>query len=477
MSKKKKTNSAKNQQSKPAQVETKLQESIRKDADYKAVKREFDEKKREQEKAERKAEKRKNALSAAAVALVAGLLVGGGAWAINKGAGTAEVSKSSGKAVPSVEEAPLFAEAEEKNEPIYTACFTMAGEHFDYEVFDGDDISADAIRANMAQYEKTGKDAEIVFNQSTDSYEIVPEELDININYDNFASFVKFDMEGGLKEKDYTDTKHIIYTTVVTADELSEECDTLNDDYHYGTVTYYWDGVSDEETREYLTVTGAMKKAWSLPEGGYNEDAVAEWVASVAERYDTWKKPKKFITHDNREVYLADSSYGWEINQQKSVKELLAVLDNKENQVMDFSYSHEAYGHENGVDYGKTYVEVDILGQHVYYYKDGELKMDSDCVTGDAKRKRDTDPGAWAIFYMQKSRVLRGPGYASFVYYWMNFNHGEGLHDATWRKAEEFGGETYKGNGSHGCVNLPKEWAAQMYEEAYVGMPVVVYAE
>ncbi len=473
MSKKKNTA---NQVGKP---ESKLAETVKKDADYKAVKREFDEKKLKEERAERKAQRRKDALAATAVALITGLLVGLGAWAINHGnmspdsrAKTADLPDA---LVTSV--SPKFIEVEEEEalEPILTATFNMAGEPFVYEVYEGDDISAEALKNELGQYVKAGKDAEIVFNKDKDEYEISPEEVDVCIDFDAVSKFLGGLIKGGFKAVDNTASKTTIYSTVVTADSLKEECDTLNDDYHFGTVAYVWEGVSEEETRENLTVTGAMKKAWTLPDGGYDEAAAKEWIAGVAEKYDTYKKPKKFITHDGKEVTLEDSSYGWQIDQAKSLKELMTALKEKDNQILDFSYSNEAYGHENGTDYGKTYVEVDISGQHVYYYKNGELTLDSDCVTGDAKRKRDTDPGAWAIFYMQRNRTLIGPGYASFVYYWMNFNHGEGLHDATWRKASEFGGETYKGNGSHGCVNLPKEWAAQMYEEAYIGMPVMVY--
>ena len=30
-------------------------------------------------------------------------------------------------------------------------------------------------------------------------------------------------------------------------------------------------------------------------------------------------------------------------------------------------------------------------------------------------------------------------------------------------------------NGSHGCINLPKDFAYKLYEDAYVGMPVIIY--
>ena len=37
------------------------------------------------------------------------------------------------------------------------------------------------------------------------------------------------------------------------------------------------------------------------------------------------------------------------------------------------------------------------------------------------------------------------------------------------------GGDIYKTNGSHGCVNLPKDKAAEIYDLVEIGTPVVIY--
>ena len=52
-------------------------------------------------------------------------------------------------------------------------------------------------------------------------------------------------------------------------------------------------------------------------------------------------------------------------------------------------------------------------------------------------------------------------------------NSNIGLHDASWRS--EFGGEIYKTNGSHGCVNLPKDKAYELYDLISVGTTVIVH--
>ena len=63
--------------------------------------------------------------------------------------------------------------------------------------------------------------------------------------------------------------------------------------------------------------------------------------------------------------------------------------------------------------------------------------------------------------------------YRTEVTYWMPFNGGIGLHDATWRGS--FGGNINQSDGSHGCINLPLEAAKTIYENIYAGMPIICY--
>lgn len=48
-----------------------------------------------------------------------------------------------------------------------------------------------------------------------------------------------------------------------------------------------------------------------------------------------------------------------------------------------------------------------------------------------------------------------------------------GIHDADWRR--EFGGEIYRTNGSHGCINTPPEVMSELYELVEIGTPVVTF--
>ena len=104
---------------------------------------------------------------------------------------------------------------------------------------------------------------------------------------------------------------------------------------------------------------------------------------------------------------------------------------------------------------------------------DGDVYLESDCVTGNYG-SADTPKGYFSVNAKVSPCTLKGDDYTSYVTYWMPFiGGGWGLHDADWRSS--FGGSIYKGNGSHGCVNLPPSVAKKMYAKMEVGTPVIVY--
>ncbi|SDH32411.1 L,D-transpeptidase catalytic domain [Pseudobutyrivibrio sp. 49] len=122
-----------------------------------------------------------------------------------------------------------------------------------------------------------------------------------------------------------------------------------------------------------------------------------------------------------------------------------------------------------------TYVDVDINNQTVSYFENNVLVMQSPCVTGKTSAHRGTPRGTYSIKAHIPGKTLRGPTWKVWVDYWMRFTDSNiGLHDATWRTAEEFGGDTYINHGSHGCVNLPHEFAAQLFNKVNIGTKVVV---
>lgn len=50
---------------------------------------------------------------------------------------------------------------------------------------------------------------------------------------------------------------------------------------------------------------------------------------------------------------------------------------------------------------------------------------------------------------------------------------GCGIHDSTWRS--NYGGDIWRSNGSHGCVNTPYQNVEIIYNNIDYKTPVVVY--
>lgn len=118
-----------------------------------------------------------------------------------------------------------------------------------------------------------------------------------------------------------------------------------------------------------------------------------------------------------------------------------------------------------------VFVVIDLSDQRLWLYEDNELLLSTSVVTG--TNDTPTRKGLFKIYSKQTNRYLTGEDYHVHVNYWMPFDGGIGMHDASWRK--KFGDDIYIKNGSHGCVNIPSNIADDIYEKVEVGTKVLVH--
>jgi lipoprotein-anchoring transpeptidase ErfK/SrfK len=204
----------------------------------------------------------------------------------------------------------------------------------------------------------------------------------------------------------------------------------------------------------------------------FDEESIKEYVKELAKKYNTAYKPKTLETSYGETVTITAGSYGWLINQQEEREALLNALMSCESQDREPVYAQTAESH-TGNDYGDTYVEINLSAQHLFFYKEGKLLIETDFVSGNASRGWSTPAGAYPLTYKERNATLKGENYATPVSYWMPFNGNIGLHDSTWRSS--YGKNIYKKNGSHGCINLPPSAAEVIFDNIEKGMPVLCY--
>lgn len=200
-----------------------------------------------------------------------------------------------------------------------------------------------------------------------------------------------------------------------------------------------------------------------------NEEAISDLIDKKLKPYNTYHN-HTFTTHDGRELLIKGGTYGNKIDMNTEKKELYAFLTSDKNIYTRIPKYTKEVSIKAKNDIGDTYIEVDIGMQKMFYYRDGELFLETDVVTGKNNATREE---VCYVYAKQKNRILRGPGYESFVKYWMPVSGGIGIHDASWR--DEYGGDIYIRNGSHGCINTPLEIVKEMYEVMEIGTPCILY--
>lgn len=306
-----------------------------------------------------------------------------------------------------------------------------------------------------------------------EEFQLVPEVFGDEVNFDNLIYDIKEGINTGLKleyklEDYYIQPKFTKESeNIVAAVNDINAYSSMNIIYQFGEDSEIIDWEKIKKHLEYNPDTAVLtlKTKW-----------VRNFVRQLGSKYNTYGKTRKFKTTKDGKVTIHGGIMGWWINEDETVKQLKKILKKKKSKTVEPIYRNVAAQHGKD-DIGDTYVEISIKRQHLWFYKDGKLKLQSDVVTGKLTKDRKTTVGVHRIYGKQRDRYLGTmavQGYRSFVHYWMPFNwDGQGLHDATWRS--KFGGNLYKTGGSHGCVNLPYSFAGKLYEEVSIGMPVVVY--
>lgn len=335
--------------------------------------------------------------------------------------------------------------------------------------------SEEALRGKLASLEmvsgsnvKKMEDARIAANPDGEGFVIIPETEGNEINLDKLTEAVSSALQNHQITLDLREAGCYRQVQVRSGDETLKNRLAAMNQLGNISITYRFG-----ETTEVLD--GAAISPWILGTDGttviVDSNQAAAYVSGLAEKYDTAGKPHLFLTASGQEVTVT-GPYGWKINQAAETQALIAAIMTCQSSEREPIYSQTAAS-RNGNDYGLTYVEVDLGNQHMYLVENGQCILDAPFVSGNVSKGWTTPPGIFGLTYKQRDTVLRGADYASPVKYWMPFNGGIGLHDANWRGS--FGGNIYKTNGSHGCINLPPQKAGVLFDHVYKNMPIICH--
>nr|WP_301916719.1 L,D-transpeptidase family protein [uncultured Blautia sp.] len=328
---------------------------------------------------------------------------------------------------------------------------------------------------------KSSTDASIQYNEEKKEFILVKQVQGTEIDPDKLETTVDTNLDAAFDTALLGDAitvplnKHVYVSPAVTATEdMENKVTSLNSQlkkYRSTTVTYTFGS-------ETVVLDGDTISSWLKAEGEtltLDEDAIKTYISDLANKYNTIYVSRTFHTSTGTDVTIEGNEYGYRIDQDGEYAQLVEDLKSGTAVTRDPVYSKTGYQRNGTDDLAGSYIEVSLDAQHLWLYKDGNLVTETDIVSGKPVKGRETYRGAWPIAYKASPFNLTSAeyGYDVKVNYWMPFVYGQGLHDASWQSS--FGGNRYKTNGSHGCINLPKDQAALIYETIDAGYPIIIY--
>ncbi|MBN2957606.1 L,D-transpeptidase family protein [Blautia massiliensis (ex Durand et al. 2017)] len=349
-------------------------------------------------------------------------------------------------------------------------------------VFSREKLQEQVRSLNCAQKENqiAPENAYVSFNNS--EFTIVPETEGNELNTKEAYQMISGAIDNEATEVDLESDPKVYKEADVTRDsaELQDIVNAYNNlakaniRYTFGDETVTLDGNTIKDWLQF------DEKGQLLQNDEAFRQHVVDYVTQLAADHDTVGTERQFQTTSGRTVYVYGSAYGWKIDQDKEVAQLMQEIQSGTQTTREPVYSMRANAH--GInDLGDTYIEVDLTEQYMWYYQNGNIILQSEIVSGlpsDPDRK--TPPGIFTLNSKSSPSVLRGEMTANGTYsyeqpvtYWMPFNGGIGFHDADWQPY--FGGDRYLTGGSHGCINLPPENAGQLYSLIQYDVPIICF--
>ena len=308
---------------------------------------------------------------------------------------------------------------------------------------------------------------------------IIAEDYGTTFDPDDLVAVTKSAISSKLRTLDVEATGIYTLPSVYSSDEdLNSDLEYLN---HFLSSAVIYDVPGGQVSLDRHTTIEWITQ----PDGTFYIDTdtiqakCVQFLAELGKKLDTSNSTLTFHSTNCGDIVFDTAQYGYITNEGLEIRYLL------EDIISGTTVEREpaVFLNEEAPTVSDTYIEVDIRNQMAYYYKKNKLKWSSPVVTGCTDKGWDTPIGIFEIAELEKDTTLYGPKdedgnytYESHVAYWMQFAAGYGLHDADWRPTmNDFGGDIYKSNGSHGCVNLPVEKAAELFDMLEIGVQVFIF--
>lgn len=342
---------------------------------------------------------------------------------------------------------------------------------YEYTLVETVKVDTDKIRCYLSSIDELQiknmiwpKDAHL--QQGEDGFlSIVPEVYGNWIDLENATSYCATQIKANEQFVDLSFIAHVEPSIFYDNEELNEKKDTINSILSTSIIFRLCDGSVD-------ILDNTVMKNWIYT------DKAGQYYINVKKGVTdfVWAQWEKLNEINGKIIFNPTGLENPVIISLREDQRLILNVDEEIRQIQELlktpgSYVMEpVYFNPLNLDDILNFIEIDIRRQTVWMYYNGECIVETKCVTGNLSKGYDTPLGIFHLVEKATDATLMENSHAN---YWMLFYDGCGLHDALWRS--EFGGDIYKSNGSHGCVNLPLDAAKTIYKYAEINMLIIIY--
>ena len=241
--------------------------------------------------------------------------------------------------------------------------------------------------------------------------------------------------------------------------------------YTYKIVTYRKKyGVKSTSTAKYASAMTSLAAPSKVTTKEKATKITLKWkAANNAEKYEVYKG-KKLVKVTSKLSYTFKN-----LKKRHAYKFKVRAVRRYKGKTYKSAFTEVAASTTLGMK--GSWIEICIKTQTLRMYINNKLYVKTPIVSGNVG-DRHTSKGTHSVIEKTAHRQLKGSYHGQSwdvtVNYWLKFtSDAQGIHDSTWRSA--YGGNIYKTNGSHGCVNTPLGAMRKIFKKARVGMPVIVY--
>ena len=204
-------------------------------------------------------------------------------------------------------------------------------------------------------------------------YVIVEETQGTALDSDKVKEAVKNAIDSGETLLDLDQAGCYIEPSVLSTDEnLAKQRDEGN---KLLTVTVTIDFSDRQEV-----IDADVMKDWltTNEEGAVDLDRtkVREYVQQLQYEYDTFGSSREFTTSSGQTITVSGGDYGWLIAPNDTTTKIIDTIKSGHSQTIEPEYTYTGYCRDTN-DIGNTYVEISLDQQHMWFYKDGQLIVET----------------------------------------------------------------------------------------------------